>query len=466
MQTKNPCRQFQKVGAWLLSLVMLVSVLVPMAQAAVTQDQINSLRSQAATLSSQKADLQKKLDKLSNSKNVAVDQKLLLEQKINVLQSEITVSEQSIANYGEMIAQKEVELAEAQKKEAEYYALFCERVRSMEESGDSSYWSVFFNASSFSELLDQVNMVFEIVDYDNYIMDELEKARQAVADAKKSLEENKAAEEAARDTLTAQKADLLTEQQKVERLLIEINSQQATYANSIQSIDQDTASMQQQIAQAEATYAAQIAEQKRQEEARKAAQIAEQKRQEEARKKAAAEAEAAKNQQHNNNNNNNGGGSSSSGGGTSTGGGGSSTGGGGSSSSGSGGYAWPVSGYTSVSSPYGWRSHPLTGRRSLHGGIDIPAPNGTPIRAAKSGVVILSTYGSSYGNYIVVAHGDGSRTLYAHQSSRAASAGETVSQGETIGYVGSTGSSTGNHLHFEVWTGSSSSSRVNPMNYY
>jgi murein DD-endopeptidase MepM/ murein hydrolase activator NlpD len=98
--------------------------------------------------------------------------------------------------------------------------------------------------------------------------------------------------------------------------------------------------------------------------------------------------------------------------------------------------------------------------------VDIPAPSGTPIKAAKSGVVIISGYGSSYGNYVVIAHGDGTRTLYAHQSSRAVSAGDSVSQGQTIGYVGSTGSSTGNHLHFEIWTGSSSSSRVNPMNYF
>ena len=85
--------------------------------------------------------------------------------------------------------------------------------------------------------------------------------------------------------------------------------------------------------------------------------------------------------------------------------------------------------------------------------------------AAKSGVVIISTYGSSYGNYVTIAHSDGSRTMYAHQSQRAVSAGQTVSQGEVIGYVGSTGSSTGNHLHFELWLNSSSSSRVNPVAY-
>ena len=81
-------------------------------------------------------------------------------------------------------------------------------------------------------------------------------------------------------------------------------------------------------------------------------------------------------------------------------------------------------------------------------------------------MVVISQYGSSYGNYVVISHPDGTRTLYAHMSQRNVSAGDTVRQGQTVGLVGSTGSSTGNHLHFETWTGSSSSSRVNPMQFF
>ena len=132
---------------------------------------------------------------------------------------------------------------------------------------------------------------------------------------------------------------------------------------------------------------------------------------------------------------------------------------------GTGGHIWPLQGYTRISSPFGYRICPFHGRE-LHGGVDIPAPYGTAVHAAKSGKVVISAYGNSYGNYIVLAHGDGTRTLYAHMSARLVSAGQTVSQGQTIGRVGSTGSSTGNHLHFETWTGSSSSSRVNPMLYF
>ena len=114
------------------------------------------------------------------------------------------------------------------------------------------------------------------------------------------------------------------------------------------------------------------------------------------------------------------------------------------------GYLWPLPGYYRLSSLFGYRIHPITGVAHSHTGIDIPAPGGTSILAAKSGQVVTSAYHYSYGNYVVIDHGNGNSTLYAHMSSRAVSEGQMVSQGQVIGYVGTTGSSTGNHLHFEV----------------
>ena len=111
------------------------------------------------------------------------------------------------------------------------------------------------------------------------------------------------------------------------------------------------------------------------------------------------------------------------------------------------GFLWPLPGRYNLSSLYGSRKHPVTGKANNHTGIDVPAPSGTPIQACKSGVVTTSTYNNSYGNYVVVSHSDGTSTLYAHMSRRNASKGQTVSQGQVIGYVGTTGSSTGNHLH-------------------
>ena len=127
------------------------------------------------------------------------------------------------------------------------------------------------------------------------------------------------------------------------------------------------------------------------------------------------------------------------------------------------GFLWPLPGRYNLSSLFGSRKHPITGKANNHTGIDIPASSGTSILAAKSGVVTTSTYNNSYGNYVVVSHSDGTSTLYAHMVRRNCSKGDTVSQGQVIGYVGTTGSSTGTHLHFEVRV---NGSRVDPINYF
>ena len=175
----------------------------------------------------------------------------MLEEKINVLREQIALSEQSIQEYGKQIDQKEEELAAAKEEEAKYYDEFCERVRSMEERGNVSYWAVLFNANSFSDLLDQINAISEVMDYDNEVMDNLAAARQAVADAKAELEESKAAEESAKADLETQKADLVKEQASVEATIQEITSQSSVYAQKMDELEDDSASVSSQIAQAE-----------------------------------------------------------------------------------------------------------------------------------------------------------------------------------------------------------------------
>lgn len=112
---------------------------------------------------------------------------------------------------------------------------------------------------------------------------------------------------------------------------------------------------------------------------------------------------------------------------------------------------WPTPSCTTNSSAYGWRIHPIYGTRKFHAGEDIPAGYGAEILAAASGTVITAGWVSGYGNYTVIDHGGGMMTAYGHQSSIAVSVGQTVTQGQVIGYVGSTGNSTGPHLHFEVY---------------
>lgn len=111
---------------------------------------------------------------------------------------------------------------------------------------------------------------------------------------------------------------------------------------------------------------------------------------------------------------------------------------------------YPVPGYYEVSSAYGWRTHPITKKKSLHTGTDIPAPTGIQVHAAGAGVVIMAGWYGAYGNAVIIDHGGGYTSLYGHNSRLGVSVGDTVKAGETIAYVGSTGWSTGPHLHFEV----------------
>lgn len=432
-------RQFHKRCFALLLACALALGCLPRAQAA-SRSAIESLQSQQASLTVQKAELQKKLDGIRSSQGQALNKKNLVEQQLNVLKQQIQVSENLLAQYARQITEKEAELEQAKAKEAEYQAEFEQRVRAMEERGNVSYWSVLFQASDFSDLLDRIDMIGEIMDADDQVLDQLAEARQAVVQAKADLEASRQGQQETLAQQQSQQAQLQAQQAEVDQLIQEIATQGDVYAKQIEKLEATQDDVAQQIAEAEATYQKQLAAEKA------AAEKA-------AAEKAAAEKAAQQQKQQSS-------GSSASGSSSSSGSQSSQT------TASASGFLWPIASSHRVTSPFGWRTHPITGRRNLHGGIDIAAPNGTPIMASKAGVVVISQYGSSYGNYVVISHPDGTRTLYAHMSQRNVSAGDTVRQGQTVGLVGSTGSSTGNHLHFETWTGSSSSSRVNPMQFF
>ncbi|SPF55943.1 Peptidase M23 family protein [Candidatus Desulfosporosinus infrequens] len=124
---------------------------------------------------------------------------------------------------------------------------------------------------------------------------------------------------------------------------------------------------------------------------------------------------------------------------------------------------WPVPGFYEISDPFGWRTHPITHKRSLHTGMDIVAPTGTQIHAAGAGVVLVAGWNSAYGNMTIIDNGNGISTLYGHQSALGVTEGQSVQANQVIGYVGSTGMSTGPHLHFEVRVGGNP---TDPMQYF
>ena len=125
-------------------------------------------------------------------------------------------------------------------------------------------------------------------------------------------------------------------------------------------------------------------------------------------------------------------------------------------------FAWPCPSYKRISDDYGWRIHPTLGVEQFHNGIDLAAPGGSPILAAYDGQVMAASYEATMGNYVMIDHGDGLITIYMHASALYVSKGAMVSKGDTIAAVGTTGRSTGNHLHFGVRL---SGQYVSPWNY-
>jgi len=392
-------RHRKKWFSGLMAVVMLFlsvvvvpsSMVVPVSADKVTQAQIDALKADASKLASQKNELKQQLAAVAADKSKALQQKNILEQQINVIQYEINNIDAQITQYTQLIEIKTQELAQAEENERQQYALFCDRVREMEEEGEVSYWSILFNASDFSDLLDRYMMVEEIIDYDNAVMDQLIAIREQIKTDRENLEIAKAEQEAAKVVREEAKAELKSRENEVDGLLKEINAQEDQLEAAHKKLEAAAYAMDAEIKRKQEQYAAQS-------------------------RKIVSEA----------------------------------------------GFIWP-SYCTIITSLFGSRVHPVTGRANNHTGIDIAAAGGTNILAAKSGVVITSTYNSSYGNYVVVDHGNGQTTLYAHMRKRLVSEGQTVKQGSTLGLVGTTGSSTGNHLHFEIRV---NGARKDPLNYF
>ena len=400
----------RSLAALLLALCALTVNLLP--AAAVTQADIDALKAEAKEINQQKKALQAELDKLSADISTNLKKKEILDQQIALTEEDISNKEQEISTYSGMIVQTEEELADAQEREAAQYELFCKRVRAMEEQGKVEYWAVLFRATSFSDLLGRLDIVNEIMEYDQRVIDDLKAIQLEIEETKAQLEEQKSASEAAKAELEEKKSDLDNQRDAANALIAQLRAQQAEQQEDMDDLSDEADAIQAKAQQLSRQLAAEEAA-RRAEEARRAA----------------ANGQPAPNTA--------------------------------STQSNPGGYIWPVNSRY-ITSTMGGRASPGGIGSTNHKGTDIGRVGYTSsVYAAKAGTVIISEYNRSYGNYVVVSHGSGNTTLYAHMSKRIAAVGQQVKQGDVLGITGSTGNSTGPHLHFEI---TENGVRVNPLN--
>ena len=399
------------IGTLLFSIVP-PAVVVAEKSATQVQGEINALEQEKAELDKQMAELQAKYDENMSEIEKLVEEKRVIDQEITLLHDKMATINEQIAVYSTQIAEKQAELDTAIANLETLRAENKERIRAMEENGTLSYWEVVFQASDFSDLLDRLNMIEEIERGDQQRLEEMRVAAEAVETAKKELEEEKAALEVVRAELEETGKVLSEKQAQTDALLQELLAKGAEYDKYIEEQEAMMAELEAQIDEKQGIL--------------------------DEIEKAEYEKWLASQKPANGN--------------------GSQTG-----STNVGGNSWivPIN-YTWFSSAYGWRIHPIYGNQRFHNGVDLSAPSGTPIYAARSGVVYYRGWWGTGGNTIMINHQDGYKTRYLHMSSFAVANGEWVAQGQVIGYCGSTGDSTGPHLHFEILY---NDSRVNPADY-
>ncbi len=397
------------------------------------------------------------------------------------LNGQITDKETEVEQINETLANQEADIG------SQYQAMKL-RIQFLYENGQTEYLDMILNSKSIGDMLNKAEYLSKITEYDRNMLNKMR-------ETKTQIENTKATLETEQQKLTELKTQAQTEQAEVgallsvkQEVLAQTNQKISDTQNNVASMENELAHSEQiesELEEIERQMAAKIAEQQRLLEQRKAEEAAEKARQEEEARKAQ---EQQKNQDTSGGNTDNQGssgtnnsgdtGSSTNAGGTDSGNSGNKNSGNnnsgnsgntdsGNKSSGgtvtnSKGYQWPLKGYTYISSYFVHRINPVTGKPENHSGIDLPAPAGTPIHAIASGTVLWAYKSASAGNWVGIAHGNGVVSIYMHQSGFNCKEGDYVKAGDVIGYVGSTGQSTGNHLHLTIRV---NGVNVNPLDY-
>lgn len=393
---------WKRLGKPVLALVLAVCVAQGTGGSAIAAT-LTELQQEQARLEQEKKENDAKLAELKADQSKQQEYKNTLDAQMQNLQSQIDGLNTQINDLDTSISEKNAAIAEKQENIDRDVETLKERLCAIYMMGDASTLEIILQSESVIDMAQKVELLNMITEHDTKMIQQLSADMEAIADEKAEIESQKEEVAAARTQLEAKGSELASVQAEAERVLEELNQ-------SVESVQAES----DRIAKEKAQASAEIDQWWKDYYAQQAAQ-----------------------------NNGSSGGSSG--------------------SSGSGGYVstgnftWPVPGFTNISCGYS----------SGHKAIDISGGGrtiyGTPIVAADSGKVVTATYHYSYGNYVMIDHGGGYSTLYAHASSLAVSAGQTVTKGQTIAYVGSTGNSTGPHLHFEVRV---NGNRQNPFNWF
>ena len=459
----NNSKKMVRILAGIMAAIMLLSLILTLiptkASAASSKEikkQINALKEQKKELQNQIVDVQNQVEENEDEIAVMVSQKYAIDQEIVLLYDQIDNISQQLSAYALLIADQQDELDVAMGRWSALNEKNKERIRAMEEDGSVSYWSVLFKARSFSDLLDRLNMIDEIAAADQKRLKEMSEAAEVVAKAQEALQAEKDELQLTKDELDETEQALSQKQAEAEKLLNDLIQKGYELEGLFDQYEQEKADLLEEIARKEEEYELQkelewIAYMAAYTEpttappataapttptaadpapgttegssgGNEATQATEAATQPPETTPAPKPTEPA-----------------------------------------SSGESWKVPcTYRQLSSPFGDRESPTAGASSNHQGIDLAGPEGTPIYATKSGVVIVNGSGRAAGNYVTIKHDNTYSSIYMHLSRSAVKKGQTVKQGELIGYMGQTGITTGSHLHFGIIK---NGSYVNPANY-
>ncbi len=373
------------------------------------QQEINQMKEQLKNNKSEVAKLEGQISANMNKMEDIVANKNLIDQQIFLLHGQVQNLNKQITAYSALIADKQAELDEATANWQALSDKHKERIRAMEEDGKLSYWSVLFKANSFSDFLDRLSMIEEIAAADQRRIKELNEAAKVVEEAKTGLENEKISLEASRREMESASAELEKSREEADKLLKQLIATGEEYQKLLDEAEKKESETAGKIDSLESAY-------------------------DEAKEREYQQWLASQPPVQ--------------------------TGG---SANTVDGLTWllPIN-YTRFSSPFGYRIHPIYGDWRFHYGVDLSAPQGTPIYASRGGRVTYATYDSSSGYYVSINHLDGFVTKYLHMTHYTVSPGQYVAAGQIIGYCGSTGASTGPHLHFSVYYNGTA---VNPAKY-